>query len=101
MKTFEENWTNNKSNQDGLKFKRDLNCIYDQKSERIKIRSKCNWYEDDKKFKIQKIFKIFSESGRKLSHSKSNTFTKNWWKGNKISKWNTAKFVSVLWRVIF
>ena len=46
MKTFEENLTNNESNQDYLKCKRDLNYIYDQKFEGIKIRSKCNWYED-------------------------------------------------------
>ena len=46
MKTFEENLTNNESNQDYLKCKRDLNYIYDQKLEGIKIRSKCNWYED-------------------------------------------------------
>ena len=46
MKTFEENLTNNESNQDYLKCKRDLNYIYDQKLEGIKIRSKCNWYKD-------------------------------------------------------
>ena len=31
IKTFEENLTNNESNEDYLKCKRDLNCIYDQK----------------------------------------------------------------------
>ena len=30
MKTFEENLTNSKSNQDYLKCKRDLNYIYDK-----------------------------------------------------------------------
>ena len=48
MKTFEENLTNSKSNQDYLKCKRDLNYIYDKKLEVIKIRRKCNWYEDGK-----------------------------------------------------
>ena len=45
MKTFEENLTNNESNEDYLKCKCDLNYIYDQKLEGIKIRSKCNWYD--------------------------------------------------------
>ena len=49
MKTFEENLTNNESNEEYLKCKRDLNYIYDQKIEGIKIRSKCNWYEDGEK----------------------------------------------------
>ena len=31
VKTFEENLTNNESNEGYLKCKRDLNCIYDQK----------------------------------------------------------------------
>ena len=45
METFEENLTNNESNEDYLKCKCDLNYIYDQKLEGIKIRSKCNWYK--------------------------------------------------------
>ena len=52
IKSFKENLTNNESNQDlnvNLKCKRDLNYIYDQKLEGIKMRSKCNWYEDDEK----------------------------------------------------
>ena len=49
MKTSEENLTNNESNQDYLKGKRDLNYTYNQKVEGIKVRSKCNWYEDGEK----------------------------------------------------
>ena len=49
MKNFEENLTNNESNQGYLKCKCDLNYIYDQKLKDIKIRSKCNWYEDGEK----------------------------------------------------
>ena len=48
-KTFEGNLTNNESNEDYLKSKRDLNYIYDQKIEGIKIRTNCNWYEDGEK----------------------------------------------------
>ena len=49
IKTVEENLTNNENNEEYLKCKRDLNYIYDQKIEGIKIRSKCNWYEDGEK----------------------------------------------------
>ena len=52
METFEEDLTNNESNQDYLKCKRDLNYIYDQKLEGIKITKKCNWYEDGQKSSI-------------------------------------------------
>ena len=38
---------------------------------------------------------------KKLSHSKLNMFTKTQWKGNKRSKQNTTKVVSVLRRVLF
>ena len=48
-KTFEGNLTNNEGNEDYLKSKRDLNYIYDQKIEGIKIRTNCNWYEDGEK----------------------------------------------------
>ena len=49
MKTFEENLTNNESNQGYLTCKHEPNYIYNQQLEGIKIRSKCNWYEDGEK----------------------------------------------------
>ena len=52
METFEEDLTNNESNQDYLKCKRDFNYIYDQKLEGIKTTNKCNWYEDGQKSSI-------------------------------------------------
>ena len=44
MQTFKENLAKKKTI--SLKYKRDLNYIYDQKLESINIRRKCNWYED-------------------------------------------------------
>ena len=41
IKTFKENLTKNESNQQYLKYKSDLNYIYDQKIEGIKI-NKCS-----------------------------------------------------------
>ena len=38
MESFKKNLTNNENNQDYLKCKRDLNYIYDQKIEGVKIR---------------------------------------------------------------
>ena len=49
MKTFEENLTNNESNQGYLTCKHESNYIHKQQLEGIKIRSKCNWYEDGEK----------------------------------------------------
>ena len=60
IKAFEENFNNNESNQNYLKCKRVLNYIYDKKYEGIKIRSKCNWYEDSKK--SSKIFLTFEKN---------------------------------------
>ena len=48
-----------------------------------------------------KNLQIYFESGKKLSHLKANTFTKNRWKVNKRSVQSNVKFVPVLWRVIF
>ena len=47
MQTFKENLAKKKTI--SLKYKRDLNYIYDQKLESINIRRKCNWYEDGKR----------------------------------------------------
>ena len=61
IKTFEENLTNNESIEDYLECERDLNYIYDQKVEGIKIRSKYNWYEDGEK--SSKIFLNLEKNG--------------------------------------
>lgn len=49
MKIFGKNLTNSNSNQDYLNCKRELDYICAQKLEGIKIRCKCNWYDDSKK----------------------------------------------------
>ena len=64
MKTFEGNLTHNKWSKVQLKGRRDLNYIYDQKFQDMKVRRKCNLYED-----FQKIFKIFFESGKQWNLS--------------------------------
>ena len=64
--------TNNENNQDYRKCTRELNHIYDQKLEGIKMRSKYNWYEDGKKYSI-----FFLNLDKTSSHLKPNKFTKN------------------------
>ena len=52
IKALEENLTNNENNEDCYKCKRDLNIFpkgIKIKTEGIRIRTKCNWYEDGKK----------------------------------------------------
>ena len=90
-KTFEGNLTNNEGNEDYLKSKRDLNYIYDQKIEGIKIRTNCNWYEDGEK---SSEFFLNLEKNRAIQNQIR--LLSNRRKGNKRSKQNIAKFVSVL-----
>ena len=94
MKTFEGNLTHNKWSKVQLKGRRDLNYIYDQKFQDMKVRRKCNLYED-----FQKIFKFFLNLENNGT-SQINTFAKNRWKGRKRSKQNTAKIGSV-YEVLF
>ena len=52
FKVFEQDLEKNKHNQKYFDCKRKLNNIFDRDVEVIKIRSKCHWYEKEKKIKI-------------------------------------------------
>ena len=50
LKELEQNLSNDEAEEQYNAYKGEINEIYDEISNRIKIRSKCDWYEFGEKF---------------------------------------------------